>query len=47
MSDSFSNDINDSFLKSVPKYKDHRSIKAIEKISKLNKLFKFFSVGKG
>ena len=47
VSDPISNDINNPVLKSILKYKDHRSIKAIEKISKLNSLFKFCNVEKG
>ena len=47
MFDSISNDINDPVLKSIPKYKDHPSIKTIEKISKLNSLFRFSNVEKG
>ena len=46
VSDPISNDINDPVLKSIPKYKDHPSIKAIKKISKLNNLFKFSNVEK-
>ena len=44
--DPISNDINDSVLKSILKYKDHRSIKAIEKITQLNSLFKLSNVEK-
>ena len=47
VSDPISNDINNPVLKSILKYKDHRSIKAFEKISKLNSLFKFCNVEKG
>ena len=43
-SDPISNDVNDTAVKSILKYKDHPSIKAIEKISKLNSLFKFSNV---
>ena len=46
VSDPIFNDVNDPVLKSIPKYKDHPSIKAIEKISKLNNLFKFSNVEK-
>ena len=44
--DPISNDINDPVLKSILKYKDHRSIKAIEKITQLNSLFKLSNVEK-
>ena len=40
VSDPISNDVRDPALKSIPKYKDHPSIKAIKKIAKPNSLFK-------
>ena len=46
MSDPISNDVCDSVLKSVLKYKDRSSIKAIEKIAKPNNLFKFSNLKK-
>ena len=46
MSDRVFNDINNSVLKFILKYKDHPSIKTIKKISKSSSLFKFSNVEK-
>ena len=46
MSDRVFNDINNSVLKFILKYKDHPSIKTIKKISKPSSLFKFSNVEK-
>ena len=46
MSDRIFNDINNSVLKFILKYKDHPSIKTIKKISKPSSLFKFSNVEK-